>query len=308
MLGKETRKKLTEQNWIDFIKQDSNPSQAWHRIRVKAHRALDDLTLLARKLPDDKQQEIFDNKIRDLFSAILGTPDDYISRTWNIPNLQSPATDYRRTRLVAVLVNVALNWCIFQHRSLFTETPEQSKLTIEQLERSKKICDELAYKLHMTKLEDDAREENLFYLFEWHKIKGEHKGRFQEFLRRITESIDVNIDNFEQFTNDTITCNFSIDGFDAGTVSMKRNDANTSVTLSIISHYMKEPLREKVFNLQLLIKNEETIHWPYNELRLYIRDNHSAKKEISSYERDCLCSAETIRKIFNLNIDELPSD
>ena len=67
---------------------------------------------------------------------------------------------------------------------------------------------------------------------------------------------------------------------------------------------MKMPLREKVFNLELLFKNEQTIHWPYNELHLH----HSAKKEISSYERDCLCSAETIRKVFNLNIDELPSD
>jgi hypothetical protein len=37
---------------------------------------------------------------------------------------------------------------------------------IEQLVRSQNVCDELAYKLHMTKLEEDSREENLNYLFD----------------------------------------------------------------------------------------------------------------------------------------------
>ena len=80
------------------MKDDSNPTQTWRRIRDQAIRGL---ILLAKKLPEEKQQGIFDNKIRNFFSSVLGTAQiDY-----NTINLQYPAhnyLDYRRTRLAAI--------------------------------------------------------------------------------------------------------------------------------------------------------------------------------------------------------------
>jgi hypothetical protein len=270
MLEKPTRKKLLEHNWVDIMKRDTNPTQTWRRIRDQAIRGLNDLTLLAKKLPDDKQQEIFDNKVRDFFSAILRT-DQIDTEFIHTPNLQYPAhnyLDHRRTRLAAILIKEALHWCIYQHNLLFRETPTQSKLIIEQLVRSEKICEELAYKLHMTKLEADSREENLIYLFAWDElIQGRHEERLAEFLRRVTRSVTLDIDDLK-FTKDTITCNFTMDASDPGTASMKRNNENTSAILSI-----KDEIRNNVINFQLLIKNEQNI------FHLYIKDNLPSVKK-----------------------------
>ena len=63
MFKKSLRKKLLEHKWVDIMKDDSNPTQTWRRIRDQAIRGLDDLILLAKKLPEEKQQGIFDNKI-----------------------------------------------------------------------------------------------------------------------------------------------------------------------------------------------------------------------------------------------------
>lgn len=60
MLGKPLRKKLKEhKSWDSATAKDSNPSQTWRRNRDKATRAIDDLGLMASKLDDEKQNEIF---------------------------------------------------------------------------------------------------------------------------------------------------------------------------------------------------------------------------------------------------------
>jgi hypothetical protein len=268
MLGKEQRKSLLQRNWVDIMNQDSNRSQTWQRLRDKAIRAMDDLILLAKKLPDEEQQEIFDNKIKAFCSSILRT-----NKIEMIPtNLQYAHNrlDYRRTRLAAILVKEALDLCVYQHQLLFSDMPTQNKLTIEQLERTQNICDELAYKLHIRKLEEDSREENLIYLFEWNELRKtrKHRERFADFLREVTASVTLDIVDLK-FTKDTVTCNFTMDAGYPGIASMKRNDENASATLSI-----KDEFRDKVYNFQLLIKNEQ------NRLDLYLKEkNHSVEKK-----------------------------
>lgn len=279
MLEKATRKKFIEHSWVDIMKRASNSTQTWRRIRDQAIRGLNDLTLLAEKLPDDKQQEIFDNKMRDLISSILGTnrfvPEEDFFQP---PSLQYPANyqlDYRRTKLAATLVNEALDLCIHQLQLLNREMPTQNNITIEQLVTTKKLCDELAYKVHMTKLEADSREESLIYLFTWDELKfrGRHRERFAEFLKLVTRSIGLHIDDFK-FTNSTITCKFTIEGFYPGTAYMKRNKDNTTATLSMtIPEKVNGNFHDKVLNFELLIKNEQ------NRSHLYVKDSNSAKKK-----------------------------
>jgi len=258
------------------MKHDSNPTQTWRRIRDQSIRGLNDLTLLAKKLPDDKQQEIFDNTIGNLISSILGA--NMLDEFYHTPILQYSAQnylDYRRTRLAAILIKEALDWCIYQHRLLFRETPTQNKLIIEQLVASQKICDELAYKVHMTKLEADSREEDLIYLFEWNEVikyRGRHKERFAEFLRRITRVGELRIDDLK-FTQDTITCNFSMEADYPGIACLKRNKENTGAILSIETPN-KELTAKEVANYNLIIKNQQ------NMFHLYLKDKHGIKKKM----------------------------
>jgi hypothetical protein len=274
MFTKNLRKIILEHDWVDIMKRSSNTTQTWRRIRDEATRGLNDLTLLAKKLPDDKQQEIFDNKISDFLSAILGI-DPTIGLVEHQPNLRY--LDPRTTKLAAELANIALNFCIYQHEFLLKDMPTQLKLTTEQLLRSEKICDELAYKLRITKLEEDSREENLIYLFEWNELKrrGRHRDRFTDFLSRLcgTQSFHLYIDDFK-FTYYAITCKFTIEGFYPGTAYMKRNKDNSSATLSMtIPEEVNGNFHDKVLNFELLIKNEQ------NMSHLYIKSNDIAKKK-----------------------------
>ncbi|PWU79354.1 MAG: hypothetical protein DLM72_17845 [Candidatus Nitrosopolaris wilkensis] len=279
MLGNEIKKKLSERNWVDISKHDSNPTQTWHRLRRKAHRALDDLILLAKKLPDDKQQEIFDDKIKELFSSMLGITNN-LEEMMYTPNLEYRARnklDYRRTNLAALVVKEGLLYCIYQHSLLFRDTPTLSEPTVEQLERSMGICNELAYKLHMIDVEEDAREENLTYLFEWSEINGKHKERFREFLGWMTGSISLDILDVE-FANKmhTITCNLISDVQRTWTALMVRNSENTIATLSIADDHGKE-----LYRFQMLIKEE--LDWllgtRFHRFHLYFKDNRSAKEK-----------------------------
>ena len=56
---KEMRKRLIEHKWVDLVKKESNPYQTWTRVSGKAERALEDMVLLTRRLPNDKQELIF---------------------------------------------------------------------------------------------------------------------------------------------------------------------------------------------------------------------------------------------------------
>ena len=175
--------------------------------------------------------------------------------------------------MLPTLVSEALDLCVYQLQLLNREMPTQNKITIEQLVTTKKLCDELAYKVHMTKLEADSREEDLIYLFEWNELKrrGRHKERFAEFLRLITRTADLYIDDLE-FTQADITCNFTMEGDYQGIAYLKRNKENTGAILSV-EKPNKELTAKEVVNYNLIIKNQQ------NMFHLYFKDNHGTKKK-----------------------------
>ena len=72
MLQRRVRKRINEQNWIDMLQEDTNSSLTVKRLVDKAQRAINDLTLLARKMPNEKLAEVFvyDN-LKGFIEAIL---------------------------------------------------------------------------------------------------------------------------------------------------------------------------------------------------------------------------------------------
>jgi hypothetical protein len=276
MLGKELRKKLNERKWADIIRKDSNPTQTWHRLRKQANLALNDLALLARKLPDDKQDEIFDDKIKGFIESILVT-DRIRDESINDPYFDTPVSNnlgYRRTKLAALVVKECIDLCVFQYKQLFRDTPSLNKPIVEHLERSKSMCDDISYKLNLTMLELKSREDEITYLFEWNKIGTREKGRFAEFLRIQTGSTVLEIDDIG-FTPNTITCNYKMDTFRTGKAYIKLNDENTCASIALYYYFKKKWRLDKEF--QILVKKErgssDGHDRLYNRLRLYLRGN-----------------------------------
>lgn len=139
MLGKSVYKSFLELNWLEIERKESNPSQFWHRIRDHANRAINELILLANKLPDEKQEQIFNYvNMKELIESVLTKTDDH-----TIPDEE--LSDVRRTQLAALLVEEGVKVCIKKYKSLFSETPTLAEPIIDQLNKAKGICRDSIY-------------------------------------------------------------------------------------------------------------------------------------------------------------------
>ena len=140
MLNFSLRKQIKEQKWLDIMKKDSNPTQKWIRLRDRANRAISDLKLLADRLPDNRQQEIFDyGKIREFLSTILRQP------VWLDSNQDK--FDARRTRLAAILAEESLTKCINQYKNRIETSEILNKQNVSLLEDAIKLCKEIAMRI-----------------------------------------------------------------------------------------------------------------------------------------------------------------
>jgi hypothetical protein len=191
MLGNALQKRLSTQNWVDIMKRDSNPTQRWHRIRKMANRAINHLILLGEKMPDEKQEEIFDDKkIFRLMRSILWKHDiDDIETTF-----EGISLDARRTALAKTLVMLGTEVCIQQYKLLMKDTPNLAEPTISHLRQSAAICRDIAYRSELTERDMEAEKEGIDYLFEWNKIPTtNYTRRFAEFIRKEVKFVSIEL-------------------------------------------------------------------------------------------------------------------
>ncbi len=253
MLGKSLQKKLLTQNWIDVMNHDSNPTQTWHRIREKANRAINHLILLADKMPDEKQQEIFDKeKIFRLMRSILWKNDiDDIEKTFEGLSLNG-----RRTALAETLVMIATEVCVKQYKLLMKDTPNLAEPTISHLTQSAAICRDIAYRSELIERDMDAEKRGLVYLFEWNKISMTNcPSRLAEFIRKEAKFLYI------EFTyivvskeGKNISGKFTYPPLDPGSswsFILDLNDTKTGVTFHLIDENGNERARKN-----LVVKKE----------------------------------------------------
>ena len=151
MLNFSLRKQIKEQKWLDIMKKDSNPTQKWIRLRDRANRAISDLKLLADRLPDTRQQEIFDyGKIREFLSTILRQP------VWLDSNHDK--FDARRTRLAAIMAEESLKKCIDQYKNKIEKSEVLSKQNVSLLENAISLCNEISIRVQWLETESKTKE------------------------------------------------------------------------------------------------------------------------------------------------------
>ena len=174
MLPKLTRKKLVEHTWVEIARKDSNPYQTLHRLQRKAITAINDLALIAQKLPDEAQKEIFSyTNIKRLASAILRGNEPIAGNTTTI-------VDVRRIELAALLVRVGIWICIEQYQTKVEQDSDLNDLTINHLLRALDICNAISFKMKLPQVEEEAEKEDLIYLFNWTRIKEVHESKVFE--------------------------------------------------------------------------------------------------------------------------------
>ncbi len=138
---------MQEHNWLHFIKTETNSPQAYKRLYKHSIEAIDDLGLLASRLPNDKQFEIFNEEtIGNLLKSILLIDKSEDKAKVRNSNLQ----------LASMLIDVCIYPCLVEFRKQNKNTPESSKPTIEYLERAVLICKEIGRQHQRNYIEKEA--------------------------------------------------------------------------------------------------------------------------------------------------------
>jgi hypothetical protein len=165
-----------QHDWLAIIRNERNPTQFWQRIRSQVDRAIDQLSLLAKKLPDDKQEQVFGYyNLKRLIISLLNK-DNYADSV-------DETSDTRRTQLAALLVEEGIKLCIKKYELLLSETPALTGPTIEHLNKAIDICKDIAYKIDLNQRIFLEKEGKLTYLFDWNRIPGNDNNKLIEFIK-----------------------------------------------------------------------------------------------------------------------------
>jgi len=239
MLRKQMRKKILEHSWLELEKHESNPTQTWRRIRDEMVSAIDDIILLAQKLPEDKQKEIFTHsRIDGLIQNMLYKGDLY-----HFQDHYQDIFDPRRSELAAILVERGVHLNSVQYRLLNKDTLSLVEPTINHLNQSVSICKDIARKLELKKIEEEAEQLELVYLFSWKKMLREENGRLMDFIYRKTKEedpIDIIWNTIKRTNDKKIQCSFGVKfGPEEqpytiyGSISIVMNDTKTAAEVCI---------------------------------------------------------------------------
>lgn len=188
MLHKHTRRRLNEHDWETYHRLEKNPSQSVRRLVDSARLAIEDLSLIARKLPDSKQQEIFNES----------TIEPFLNSLFFIDQSQK-VTQLRNTNvgLASLIAEEGIKHCLSTYRKWNKDSPESARPTLDYLERSIQICREIGYKSLKYNIEHSFSTEKNKLICIWENRLDSDFERFAKYLvERMKLSIsDVSIRN-----------------------------------------------------------------------------------------------------------------
>jgi hypothetical protein len=173
-------KALQQTDWLAAVENKSNTSQIWTRdVRSKVIKVLDELILLAHKLPNDKQDEVFnENTIARLVGALLFPRD---------VDMDYGEMDSRRAKIASTLVHEGLTKLESQYGSTIQKRQELNEDLMAGLEKTKRVCNGIALEVQSKQLENhDAsiKPPKLSYLFKWDGLCENIDIRLKEYLKR----------------------------------------------------------------------------------------------------------------------------
>lgn len=170
MLFRKTRKLFENHNWVELEKAASNRSQKLKRIKNQSITGLEELALIADKIPEAIQDEIFTSrKLEPLVDKILKL-ESSLSHGPSVNRV-----DARRTQLCAMLINKCIGFLKLQYDFLEHDSPGLTAIVLEQLDRAGKISSEIANKVELLNLRNVATKTKLEYLFDWNNITEKHE-------------------------------------------------------------------------------------------------------------------------------------
>ena len=151
--------------------------------------------------------------------------------------------------------------------------------TINHLNQSVSICKDIARKLELKKIDEEAEQMELVYLFSWNKMFREEKGRIEDYIFKKIRGEETKIlDNtIKRTTGKKIEASFSVKygpeeetNSIYGTILIVMNDTKTSAKVHIFDGY-----NNMVHEDELVVKPAENYS---NDLNLFEKNKRNRKR------------------------------
>jgi hypothetical protein len=263
VLTKSLRRKISEQDWLDIEKQESNPSQTWRRLKDQSITAINDLILLANKLPDDKQKEIFSPTRIEAFIAQILDVGSF--------NQSHKHFNARKSELAARLVRKGISLNVCQYAESSPDTPSLIKPTLDHLEQTISICDDISYNMKLKNIREEEEGSKFRYLFSWNNMLTREKNRLISFLISKTGDDFADILNVQNKGGNTRIIDFGMDTGDPkvgifGTFQLTINNTYTRAEAYIFNAH-----HQMIWKADLLVKEiaeDKNMTWR-NNLSIY---------------------------------------
>jgi hypothetical protein len=285
MLSKSIRKKIFERDWVTIEKRESNPSQFWRRLKNQSITAINDLILLANKLPEDKQGEIFSpTRIEAFVAQILDLGE---------LGLSHKDFNSRKSEIAARLVKRGIDLNICQYVESSPDTPSLIKPTLNHLRQTVNICDDISYKMKLKNIEEKEEGSKYRYLFSWNNMLTREKDRLMSLIVSKTGDYFAEIRNVQDKKNNKRIIEFGIDTGEPevgvlGTFQIAINNTYTHAEACIFDIHHEMAWRD-----DLLVKEvakDTNLTWRNNlniythvedygiDFKFYIKNNNGSKK------------------------------
>jgi hypothetical protein len=265
MLDKKHKEKLRKNSWDKAFKDHSNRYQAWDRIRLQSIKAIDELILLASRLPDDKQDKIFSyENIEKFILAILykrQINEYYLtSALQNIKDTSFDTDDYRRIHICLMLINNCIDYFIKEiyKNEEFKILSGLVKPGISQLEQSKSICNSIIDTMELSNIKKEEGKRKFKFLFNLDKnnFLDPEKFKFLSKVNKLRYNYYYWVSNVTRKNEKVILCKLDI----LPIVSEILNDYSNNKSRAYIDPFEhKNLINLKPILAKLIIKDDKSI-------------------------------------------------
>jgi hypothetical protein len=192
LFNKVTRKRIREHDWLYIQNFEKNPWQTYRRFRDRAINSIEDLSLLAKKLPTNKQEEIFNKETIEPFLKCLF----FIDESEKEARLRQPNVD-----LACLLAEEGIRICSSTYRKWNKDIPESAKPTLDYLEQAIRICREVGNKSYRDHTEKETILEKHKLICGWENKFTSDFERFENYVGKEMDLLDTNLSFEEVPTN-----------------------------------------------------------------------------------------------------------
>lgn len=183
MFNKQTRKKYLEQDWLRIKEDGDNPSQRVKRLRDKVNTSMNDLAIVAKRLPDEEQEIIFDvSKLKELLESLM---------TFERNQHAEPIRRLKNYKIAMVLIKSGLVEVKEIYEKLYKNSPYISSMVSDTLSNTIKICEDLTLGVIRTELEYKGLKDNLIYLFSHENLDFYDNVAFENFVINSIDKDDL---------------------------------------------------------------------------------------------------------------------